>query len=125
VSGTNQIGLVELVNELKRELLSLETDAQENVPLFSVDQVELELQVAVTKEAGGGLLIHVIQLGGRVERQDVQTVKVTLSPLLEKQERLQYLRAQHPEDWQKLQEVQIQATFKGQSQQSLDELYEN
>ena len=48
MSSTNQIGLVELVNELKRELLSLETDAEENVPLFSVDQVELELQESMT-----------------------------------------------------------------------------
>jgi hypothetical protein len=125
MSGTSRIGLAELVNELKRELLSLETDTEENVPLFSVDQVELELQVAVTKEAGGGLLIQVIQLGGRVERQDVQTVKVTLTPLFEKEERLQYLKAQHPENWQALQEGQIQATFKGRSQESLDDFYEN
>lgn len=125
MSGTSRIGLAELVNELKRELLSLETDTQENVPLFSVDQVELELQVAVTKEAGGGLLIQVIQLGGRVERQDVQTVKVTLTPLLEKAERLQYLKARYPENWQALQEGQIRATFKGRSQESLDAFYEN
>lgn len=125
MSDSSRIGLAELVNELKRELLPLETDAQENVPLFSVDQVELELQVAVTKEAGGGLLIQVIQLGGRVERHNVQTVKVTLTPLLEKEERLQYLKARYPENWQALQEGQMRATFKGPSQESLDGFYEN
>jgi hypothetical protein len=125
VSDTNGIGLAEFINEIKRELLSLETEKQENVPLFSVDEVELELQVTVRKEGGGGLSIQVIQLGGQIGRHDVQRAKVTLTPLLTKEERLEYFKTHYPENWKALQEGQIQATMKGSCQGSLDDFYGN
>ena len=117
--------LYEIINRNKSEMLLLGREKREKVPLFSVDEVELELQVAVTKEGGGGISIQVIQLGGRIEQHDVQRVKVTLTPLLEKEERLQYFKAQYPEIWQALQEGQIHATIKGGSQESLDDFYGN
>jgi len=123
MSDKNGIGLADLINKIKHELLSLETDEKENVPLFSVDEVELELQVTVTKEAGGGLSIQVIQLGARLERYDVQTVRVTLTPLLEKAARLQYLKTKYPEMWQEIKEGQIQGTIKGGDKNSLDDFY--
>jgi hypothetical protein len=123
MSERTGIGLAELINEVKRELLSLETDAQENVPLFSIDEVELELQVAVTKEGGAGLSIQVIQLGGQIEQQHVQRVKVKLTPLLDKEERLRYFQVKYPEMWKALQERQLHATIKGSEDASLDQLY--
>lgn len=117
------IGLAELINKVKHELLSSETGEEENIPLFSVDEVELELQVTVTKQAGGGLSIHVIELGGQAERDDLQKVRIVLTPLLDKEERLQYFKTKYPERWKTLQEAQIEATVKGPGQESLDDLY--
>jgi hypothetical protein len=125
MSKPTGIGLAELINEIKRELLSVDTDAQEKVPLFSIDEVELELQVTVTKEGSAGLSVQVIQIGGQFEQQHVQRVKVKLTPLLEKEERLRDFQSKYPEMWKSLQEKQLHATIKGSEEGSLDDLYGN
>jgi hypothetical protein len=56
------------------------------VPLFSLDEVKLELTITVRREAKGGINVHVVELGGTGRRDDVQTVTVTLTPWLSKQE---------------------------------------
>ena len=54
MSEENLIGLAELIEQVKHELLYAETDTQKTAPIFSVDQVELEIQVTVRREGKDG-----------------------------------------------------------------------
>ncbi|KAB8320492.1 hypothetical protein SD81_002540 [Tolypothrix campylonemoides VB511288] len=114
----NLIGLAELIEQVKRELLStyLSNETSSNktdVPFFSVDSVELELQVTVKKEGKGGVKIYVLEVGGGASRDDVQKVKVTLSPLLKKEQLLGIYNKLYPERWQEFLKTSVEALTKG------------
>jgi Trypsin-co-occurring domain 2 len=111
MTNDNSIGLSELIKQVKRELLS--PDLEDDVPLLSVDQVELELQVSVRKEGKAGIKIYVVEIGGGGNRDDVQTVKVMLSPLLSKEMLLGIYRKRHPDKVQELVEKSLEAMTKG------------
>jgi hypothetical protein len=76
----------------------------------------------IRKEAKGGLQIHVIELGGGASRDDVQTVKVTLTPLLSKEERVRLYRTRYPERWQALETASVEAGLKGVERSLEDEV---
>ena len=107
------IGLAELIEEVKRELLSTTSDKQTEVPLLSVDTVELELQVTVRKEGKAGLKVYVFEAGGGGSHDDVQKVKVTLSPLLSKEMRLKLYGKRYPESLPELVDKSEKAFNKG------------
>ena len=113
----NKIGLAELIEQVKRELLftSFEGLAKEEtkVPLFSVDSVELELQVTVKKEGKAGIKIYVLDVGGSGSRDDVQTVKVSLSPLLPKEMLLEFYKKRYPGNLQEFVTQSLEALTKG------------
>lgn len=90
-SETESIGLIELLERLKADLLSAPAD---DAPMFSIDEVKLELKVAVTRSAEGGIHVYVVQLGASGKRDDVQTVTVTLTPWLNKKKRLKSMPAE-------------------------------
>ena len=101
------IGLTELLNQVKRELVAASTLATvkqsddgaiqpTDIPLFTYGNVELELQVTVKKDVKGGLKISVFEFGGGASRDDVQKIKVTLQPLFSREELLGILEKQNP-----------------------------
>jgi hypothetical protein len=116
MSENNSIGLAELIEQVKRELLTDPHREVTDVPFLAVDTVELELQVTVKKEGKTGIKINVLtvggELGGGISRDSVQKVKVTLSPLFSKEKLLEDYLKRHPEQIQKLSETSIGATFK-------------
>ena len=94
------IGLAELMEKVKADLLSR---TKEN-PFLFVDSVELELQVVLKKEGEAGLEVDVIgiggtSLGGNVGQEQIQTVKVSLSPLFTKEELKEYYKAFLPDEF--------------------------
>jgi len=109
----NTIGLAELIEQVKQELLMTSPDQEADIPFLSVDSVELELQVTVKKEAKGGVKIYILDLGGGGSRDDVQKVKVKLSPLLSKGTLLKIYRQRYPDRFPELLEQAVDATFKG------------
>jgi hypothetical protein len=109
----NSIGLADLIKQIRRELLTPASDAEEDVPLLSVDSVELELQVTVKKQGTAGVKIYVVNLGGGINRDDVQKVKVKLSPLLSKDQMLGVYKQQNPEKWKKFLATGSEALMKG------------
>jgi Trypsin-co-occurring domain 2 len=123
MSQENPIGLADLIEQVKRELLSTEVTTSSETPMFSVDEVTLELQVTVSKEGTGGLKIYVVELGGSAGRDDVQTVKVTLTPLLSKDERIRLLQSQDPERWKAIMSASLTGLVKGQTEQSPDDTF--
>jgi hypothetical protein len=90
------IGLNELIYQVKRELLSAGSRENDPVPLFAVDEIELEVAVTVSREGQAGINIQVLNLGGGASREDAQTVRVRLKPLLTKEELLAELRKRNP-----------------------------
>lgn len=120
------IGLAELIEQVKRELLingiSDSATEERDIPIFSVDSVELELQVTVKKEGKAGVKIYVLQLGGGGSRDDVQKVKVSLSPLLDKETLVKIYKQRYPERWREFLVQSSDALTKG-SQASLEDQF--
>lgn len=119
---SNPIGLTELIEQVKRDLLTPEEGRGGNIPIFSVDEVSLELQVTVHKDAEGGIKVYVVELGGGVARDDVQKVNVKLTPLLNKEERIQLYKTHYPDRWQWVERRSVDAAMKGDDE-SLGDSY--
>ncbi|ACC85033.1 trypco2 family protein [Nostoc punctiforme] len=118
----NSIGLAELIEQIKQELLSTEVEGEKPIPLFSVDQVSLELQVTARKEGKAGIKVYVVELGGGGSRDDVQKVTVTLTPLLSKEERIALYKTRYPQKWKLLEETSIEGLLKGSNDEPLGDL---
>ncbi len=89
------IGLNELIYQVKRELLCKSAE-EDPVPLFAVDEVQLEIAVTVSKEAQGGINIQVLNVGGGTGSERAQTVRVTLKPLRTREEIIAYMTTSDP-----------------------------
>lgn len=113
MTDSNSIGLAELIEQVKRELLATTPGNETDIPFLSVDSVELELQVTVKKDAKGGVKIYVLEIGASGSRDDVQKVKVTLSPLLNKETLLSIYKNMYPERWRELLRTSADALTKG------------
>ena len=73
------IGLKELISQIKRELLDEQDSSQ---PLFAISGVDLTISFTVARKLNGGIDFKVVQAGADRSTTDVQTVKVTLEPLI-------------------------------------------
>jgi hypothetical protein len=96
------IGLAELIQQVKKELLSTVPGQSSDTPILFVESVELELQVTVSREGTGGVKIDVLsfgggELGGTLTRENVHTVKVSLSPLFDKERLMEFYQTLHPD----------------------------
>ena len=117
------IGLAELIEKVKQELLTTYPNGKTDIPFLCVDSVELELQVTVKKEGKGGVKISVLpildtvggELTGGVSRDDVQKLKIKLSPLFSKEQLLENYKNLNPENWEKLLKTSSKALTKGGS----------
>jgi len=97
----NTIGLAELIEQVKQELLTPPANSAD-VPLLSVDSVELDLQVTVQRQNGGKIKFNVMSIIGgeaadKVSQDNIQKVKVTLSPLVDKQKLVALYLQRYPE----------------------------
>ncbi len=110
MSQDNPIGLAELIEKVKQELF---LNRNTTTPFFSVDQVELELQVTVHKEGNAGIKIYVVEASGGGSRENVQKVTVTLTPLLNKQELLAAYESEHPGSRAIIDRVATEVVVKG------------
>ncbi|MDF5724860.1 MAG: hypothetical protein PUP91_31275 [Rhizonema sp. PD37] len=122
----SEIGLAELIQQVKQELLTTYPHSENDTPILSVDSVELELQVTVKREGKGGVKISVLQFGGGevsggASRDDVQKVKVQLSPLLTKEQILEAYYKENPTKWQKFLKTTVDALLKGNGESNLNE----
>ncbi|MBE9136934.1 hypothetical protein IQ254_06915 [Nodosilinea sp. LEGE 07088] len=97
----NAIGLAELVEQVKQELLSA-APSKDNVPILFVDSVELQLQVTVKRERQSKVKVEVVaiggvEVGGGGSRNDVHQVIVKMSPLFTKDKVLEFYQTLHPD----------------------------
>lgn len=91
------IGLAELIHLVKQELLSPASLQDDPIPLFAVEEIELEVAISVSREGEAGLNLQVLSLGGGVSRQDAQIVRVILKPLRNREELIADLRQRDPQ----------------------------
>jgi hypothetical protein len=106
------IGLNELIYQVKRELLNPESREDDPVPLFTVDEIELEVAVTISREGQAGINIQVLNVGGGASREDAQTVRVKLKPLLSREELIAVLRKRDPSLFEAVSE-ESQSLLKG------------
>jgi len=114
--SNQSIDLAELIEKVKVELLTPPQD--KSAPFLFVDNLELELQVMVKKDAKTGLKIDVIgiggaNIGGDVGQQNLQKVKVSLSPLFTKEEMKQYYKTLTPKSYFSSLEQSMKGSIKG------------
>ncbi|MBF0603177.1 MAG: hypothetical protein HQL07_05720 [Nitrospirae bacterium] len=80
-----KIALAEMISSLRSELQQAQDEGKDKELRFAVGDVELELQVTVTKEGtvGGGVKFWVYEAnaGGKVAEQMVQKIKIKLAPV--------------------------------------------
>jgi Trypsin-co-occurring domain 2 len=75
------VGLADAIEALRGELLAAAEAGQDHVMRFSIEPVELTVQVAVTKDANGKIGWAVIGAGGGYEQVTTQTLTLRLAPL--------------------------------------------
>jgi hypothetical protein len=86
VAAEFEIPLAEAVRALRSELVEAVREGAGEEVRFALGPVELELALALTKEAGveGGVRFWVVSLGGKGTRTtaSTHTVRLTLTPVL-------------------------------------------
>jgi len=108
------IGLADFLNRVKQELMqtgAAGAEGSDAVKLLMVEAVEVEIHVGVTREAKGGVNIHVVELGGGATREDTQVVRVRLQPLLSHEQRLAEM--QRDPRWGDFVKASVEHTVKG------------
>lgn len=115
------IGLAELVFQVKRELMQRAPAGTDPVPLLSVEDVDLEIKIGVTKQGKAGVQIYVLQLGAEGKLEEVHTVRVKLRPLLSREERVDALR--NEPDWHAIERAAVEHLTKGPSGEQLIDQY--
>jgi Trypsin-co-occurring domain 2 len=122
MSDENSIGLAELIEQVKRELLATAPGRTKDTPVLApilfVNSVELELQVTVKRGGTGGVKVNVVsvggaEIGGSISRDDVHKVKVTLSPLFDKERLMEFYGTLNPDKFHSSVKQSLEALFKG------------
>lgn len=133
MSGENQIGLTELLNQLKQELLEASilssfkvkgnngSQKPIDIPLFAYGNIQLELQVTVKKEGGAGVKLYLFDFKGGGSRDDVQKIKMTLEPLFTKEQLLDILEKNNPKFLEYIKRNAPYAVTKGSANENLDD----
>lgn len=75
------VGLADAIAALRQELLAAMGEGKDAAMRFRLAPVELSMQVAVTKDAGGKIGWHVLGLGASYSSATTQTLKLQLEPL--------------------------------------------
>lgn len=105
------IGLADFIEQVKQELMRSPSDDADVPRLLMVEDVDLEIQVAVSYEAKGGLNVQVVQFSGSGKRNDTHTVHVRLQPVLSHEQRLTEL--QKDPRWPQWSKEVVNHTVKG------------
>ncbi|MEM6517710.1 MAG: trypco2 family protein [Cyanobacteria bacterium P01_C01_bin.70] len=121
---TQPIGLSELINQVKKELLT-PPDKDGEPPVFFVDAVELELQVTAKREGNAGIKIDVVSIGGgeaggTLSQEKTHTVKVSLSPLFEKEQLVEWFKDVRGEQVMPAVDGSLDALIKGKDDNLAD-----
>lgn len=82
--GNMPVGLADAIEALRDELTDAMNRGAGKPMRFTLEPIELTVEVVVTKDAHGKIGWQVLEFGGSVEKERTQTLKVKLSPLWQK-----------------------------------------
>lgn len=75
------IGLSQAIETLRLELSEAQASGRDGEVRFGLETVDLELSVAVTKDANGKIGWKIVEAGGSVGTERTQTIRLSLKPL--------------------------------------------
>lgn len=75
------IGLSQAIETLRQELSDAQASGRDGEVRFALETVDLELSVAVTKDANGKVGWKILEAGGSVGTERTQTIRLSLKPL--------------------------------------------
>lgn len=84
--NTPRVGLADAIEALREELIEAVTRGENQVLQFGLEPVELTIQVAVTKNAGGKVGWMVLEADATYEKVATQTLTLKLAPLWERED---------------------------------------
>jgi hypothetical protein len=79
--GNVPVGLADAIEALRNELTDAMSRGADKPMRFTLEPIELTIEVVVTKDAHGKIGWQVLEFGGSAEKERTQTLKVKLSPL--------------------------------------------
>jgi hypothetical protein len=89
----DQIGIQEVIDQVKRELLASNPAAQarDPYPLFAIEKIELEIATRITRSQDGSIKLTVLEVaelgaGRSTSQEHSHVVRVSLAPLLSREE---------------------------------------
>ena len=83
MSKQNPIGIKQLIDRVKRELLQ---DHDTSDPVFALGPVELEIGFIVMRDLQGGINLHVVEYDAEKQWTEVQKVKIRLDPVVTRED---------------------------------------
>ncbi len=107
----NSFSLKSLIEAAKKDLMQASQD--DSNPLFFVEKLDIEVAVRITQEAKGGVNIQILELGGGQSSEKANKIKLSLSPILNRDEKRALLQQKNPEIWEQIESASITALTKG------------
>lgn len=75
------VGLADGIDALRAELMDAAARGWDQEMKFSMEPVELTVQVAVTRDVNGKIGWNIFEIGGKYEQVGTQTLTLKLTPL--------------------------------------------
>lgn len=107
----NPASVSDLIYWVKKELLSEEARKKDPVPLFSIEEVTVEVNFVVDTNVKAGVsILKVVDFGSEIGGQAVQKATIKMKPLVKSEELLEELSQ---EEKDKIRKSAIVGLFKG------------
>jgi hypothetical protein len=79
-----EIGIFELVKGVHEELTKIKDDVKlGESPLFSLKNLELNLNVAISKATEAGIKFFIVSADRKVEKEQTSSIKLSFEPLVQ------------------------------------------
>ena len=75
----NQLSLEEFIYQVKRELLEAQERHEGESAYLELQNVELEVSLAVSKKADGKVNVYVAEIGADISKEQVQKVRLAFN----------------------------------------------
>ncbi len=116
-SDNKPVSLIDLIYWVKQELLSEEARKKDPVPLFTIDEIAVEVNFMVEGTMKGGFsALKVVEAGSEVSEQRVQKATIKLTPILDREQVVDELVASNSEILEIVKSDSVRALLKGKRQ---------
>jgi hypothetical protein len=78
MSVSTELGIGELISQVKKELMKAEREEKNS--MFTLTEMELELNVTTSITGNGELKIALVGVGGEVQKERISKIKLKFSP---------------------------------------------